>query len=70
MPDLENGFFNESISYSHFRIVFNLTTIYVSLFYYDTTVMENVFNFNYTPRYLTDDFFFLKLILKQIINFR
>jgi hypothetical protein len=39
MPFSDNGFFEQSILYSHYRIVFNLTTVFVSLFYYNTGIM-------------------------------
>jgi hypothetical protein len=64
MPEADNGFFEESILYSHFRIIFNLTTVFVSLFYYDTTLMETAYNFKYIPKYLTDDFLFAKTYFK------
>ena len=64
MPDTDNGFFEESILYSHFRIVFNLNTVFVSLFYYDTTLMESAYNFRRIPKYRTDRFLFTKTYFK------
>lgn len=65
MPDSDSGFFDDSILYSHFRIVLNISTVFVSLFYYNSTIMELVNNFTYVPRYLTSKFFYSKTYFKR-----
>jgi hypothetical protein len=69
MPEAESGFFEESILYSHFRIILNISTVFVSLFYYNSTIMEQVNNFNYVPRYLSDRYFFSKTYFKRDAKF-
>jgi hypothetical protein len=65
MPDADSGFFDDSILYSHFRIVLNISTVFVSLFYYNSTIMERVNNFTYVPRYLTNKYLFSKTYFKK-----
>lgn len=65
MPEAESGFFDDSILYSHFRIVLNISTVFVSLFYYNSSIMELVNNFTYVPRYLTSKYLFSKTYFKR-----
>ena len=65
MPEAESGFFDESILYSHFRIVLNISTVFVGLFYYNSTIMESVYNFTFVPRYLSDKYLFSKTYFKR-----
>jgi hypothetical protein len=64
MPFSDNGFFEQSILYSHYRIVFNLTTVFVSLFYYNTGIMEYLNNYTYVSRFVKDKYIFSKSYFK------